>query len=333
MVLHELLNLPRPVVYVFGGGGARGAAHAGQMKALSETGLWPDAVIGTSVGSISAAAVAENPGKAATKLVDVWQLMNKSDVFPGSLISQATKLTTSGTHLFSQDALRKTLKTHLQIDQIADLAIPYAAVTTDFKAAQPNVIFSGSLHDAIVASSAIPGVFPMVEIDGRQLCDGGVIANVPVIEARLFKPGSLVVLDCIGPVDTTGDDIVDIVAGAAGIMMHKQRFADLASVSEDLPVVYLPPPRSAGSPLNFSHTDELIEDTYESSTEFLSNLKLGVNPTSGLYGQIPTALAPDEEPPEQMSLPEVAIKALSASALNTARKSVGLPEEVPTTKQ
>lgn len=328
-MFHELMYLPRPIVFVFGGGGSRGAAQAGQMKAVAETGLRPDAVIGTSVGSISAAVVAENPSEAATKLVDVWQLMKKTDAFPGSLLAQAARLTQTGTHLFTQDALRKTLKTHLDVDTIADLAIPYAAVTTDFKAAQPNVIFDGSLHEAIVASAAIPGVFPMVEIDGRQMCDGGVVANVPVIEARLYKPGSLVVFDCIGPVDTTGDDIVDIVAGAAGIMMHKQRVADLAAVAKDLPIVYLPPPRSAGSPLNFSHTQELIDDTYETSRTFLADLHLDPNPPPGLYGTIPTALAPDQEAPAQTSLPEVALKALSASALSTAKKAVGLDDSKP----
>ncbi len=310
-----LTELPHPITFVFGGGGARGAAQAGQMKALAAHDVVPDSVIGTSVGSISAAVTAEDPKEAAKTLVEVWGIMKKGNAFPGSLLSQAAKLTRTGTHLYSQDALRETLRTYLDAVRIEDLAIPYAAVTTDYEAAQPKVLTSGSLENAIAASAAIPGVFPMVEIEGRALCDGGVVANVPVVEAQLLKPKSLVVLDCIGPVNTARADIVDIVAGAAGIMMHKQRVADIASVAADLPIVYMPPPKSAGSPLDFSHTQELIEDTYAAGMEFLENVKVRENPPPALYGEIPTALAHAEEGEGKTSLSKVALKALAESVV------------------
>jgi NTE family protein len=286
-----LADLPRPLVFVFGGGGARGAAQAGQMKALSEAGCFPDAVIGTSVGSISAAVTAEDPKIAATKLVEVWGSMRKANVFPGTALDQVAMLSRTKTHIYSQEALRRTLREHIETIKIEDLQLPYAAVATDYEAAQPTVLQSGSLQNAMAASAAIPGVFPMVEIAGRLLCDGGVVSNVPVIEARLLKPKSLVVLDCIGPVETSLSHIIDIIAGAAGIMMHKQRVADLATVSNDLPVVYMPPPRTAGSPLNFAHTQELIDDTYQSGVEFLENVKIRENPFPALYGEIPSALS------------------------------------------
>lgn len=285
-----LSALPRPVVYVFGGGGARGAAHAGQMKALHETGLRPDAVIGTSVGSISAAVTAEDPSTAAAKMVEVWLAIRKGNVFPGSPLDQVAMLGRTKTHMYSSAALRKTLRAHIETVRIEDLALPYAAVTTDYESAQPRVLMSGALENAIVASAAIPGVYPMVEIGGRMLCDGGVVSNVPVIEAQLLKPKSMVVLDCIGPVDTSRKNIIDIVAGSAGIMQHKQRVADIATVTDDFPIVYMPPPRSAGSPLDFSHTQELIDDTYESGVQFLANIMIRENPFPALYGQIPSSL-------------------------------------------
>ena len=283
-----LSALPRPVVYVFGGGGARGAAHAGQMKALREVGHTPDAVIGTSVGSISAAATAEDPSIAAEKMVEVWLAMRKGNVFPGTALEQVATLGRTKTHMYSAAALRKTLREHIETIRIEDLQLPYAAVTTDYELAQPKVLMSGGLENAMVASSAIPGVYPMVQIDGRLLCDGGVVSNVPVVEARLLKPKSMVVLDCIGPVATSRKNIIDIIAGAAGILQHKQRMADIASATADFPVVYMPPPRSAGSPLDFSHTQELIDDTYEAGVEFLRNIKIRENPYPALYGSIPS---------------------------------------------
>lgn len=289
-MLEGLEALPRPVVYVFGGGGSRGAAHAGQMMALHETGHRPDAVIGTSVGSISAAVTAENPSTAATKMVEVWLAMRKANVFPGTPLDQVAMLGRTRTHIYSSAALRKTLREHIETVKIEDLAIPYAAVTTDYELAQPKVLMSGALENAMAASAAIPGVYPMVQINGRLLCDGGVVSNVPVVEAQLLKPKSMVVLDCLGPVNTARKTVIDIVAGAAGIMQHKQRVADLAAIAEDFPVVYMPPPRSAGSPLDFSHTQELIDDTYEAGVEFLESIKIRENPFPALYGKIPTTL-------------------------------------------
>jgi NTE family protein len=285
--------LPRPVVYVYGGGGARGAAHAGMMQAVGETGHKPDAVIGTSVGSISAAVTAENPDVAAQRMSDVWRVIKRGNIFPGGRIDQLARLQHSKRFMFSQDGLRATIRKYMPTVRIQDLALPYAAVATDYNRAEPMVLQSGSLETAIAASSAIPVVYPMVEVAGTLLCDGGVVANVPVVEAQLLNPKSLVVFDCIGPVNTAKANLIDIAAGTAGIMQHKQRVADISHVSDRLPIVYLPPPKSVGSPLDFSHTEELISDCYESSSAFLADLDLPKDPPTGLYGEIPSVLPPD----------------------------------------
>jgi len=290
-----LAALPRPVVYVFGGGGSRGAAHAGMMQAISETGHTPDAVIGTSVGSISAAVTAEDPAEAAQRMLDVWRVIKRENIFPGGRLDQLARLQHSKRYMFSQDGLRATIRKYLPTVRIQDLTLPYAAVATDYNRAEPVVLQSGSLETAIAASAAIPVVFPMVEINGTLLCDGGVVANVPVVEAQLLKPKSLVVLDCLGPVNTAKANLIDIATGAAGIMQHKQRVADLADVAERLPIVYLPPPTSVGSPLDFSHTEELISDCYASSSAFLENLDLPPDPPAGFYGEIPSVMAPEVE--------------------------------------
>ncbi|MCB0918577.1 MAG: patatin-like phospholipase family protein [Actinobacteria bacterium] len=297
----SLANLPRPTIFVFGGGGSRGAAHAGTMRALTEAGVYPDAVIGTSVGSISAAVAAEYPGGAADKLLAVWREIQKKDAFPGNPVDIMTTLRRSRRYLYSSEALRTTLRKYLSAVRIEDLALPYGAVTTDYRRATAKLLRSGSLVNAIVASAAIPTVYPMVEIDNEMLCDGGVVANVPALEALSFQPASMVVLDCIGPVNAIDNGIVDIAMGAASIMMHKQRVADLTQAAKDVPVVYMPPPSSVGSVFDFSHTDELIEDTYSTGREFLKRLELPTVATPGLYGELPSGWddpdrAGDDEP-------------------------------------
>src|ERR1700722_9049900 len=93
-------SLPRPLAFVFGGGGSLGAIQVGMLEALAEHRVDPDLVIGTSVGSLNGAVVALNPQGAANRLSHAWARITRNQVFPGGLIGQARTLERSRTHLF-----------------------------------------------------------------------------------------------------------------------------------------------------------------------------------------------------------------------------------------
>lgn len=129
-----------------------------------------------------------------------WARITRHQVFPGGLLAQARTLQHSKTHLFPYTGLASVIADFLGATRtFGDLTLPFAAVAMDVVSATPFVIDVGSLLPALLASAAIPGVFPPVDHDGRRLYDGGVVANVPLRQAVAMGARSLVVLDCTFP--------------------------------------------------------------------------------------------------------------------------------------
>jgi NTE family protein len=282
-------DLPRPIGYVLGGGGSLGAVQVGMLQALSERAVPPDLVVGTSVGSINGAVLASDPTGAAHRLSHAWARMSRDRVFPGGLIAQALLLQRVKTHLFPNTGLAEVIAEFLgSTADFSDLRLPFAAVTMDVATARPHVLRNGPLLPALLASCAIPGIYPPVTHDGRRLYDGGVVANVPLRQAVAMGARSLIVLDCFfpGQLPASTDTIADIVLYTALVTMRSQAVAEAALVAETLPVVYLPGPSpKLVSPLDFTHTTTLIEDAYTYARHFLEELRLADGP--GLYGQRP----------------------------------------------
>ncbi|GAY19156.1 patatin-like phospholipase family protein [Mycobacterium sp. shizuoka-1] len=289
MATGSVEDLPRPIGYVLGGGGSLGAIQVGMLQALSERDLRPDLVAGTSVGSINGAVLASDPTGAAHRLSHAWARMTRDRVFPGGLIAQALMLQRVKTHLFPNTGLAEVIAEFLgSSTDFSDLALPFAAVTMDVATAAPHVLRSGPLLPALLASAAIPGIYPPVNHDGLRLYDGGVVANVPMRQAVAMGARSLIVLDCFfpGQLPASTDTIADIVLYTALVTMRSQAVAEATLVANELPVVYLPGPSpKLVSPLDFSHTTALIEDAYTYARRFLDNLRIGDGP--GLYGQRP----------------------------------------------
>jgi NTE family protein len=255
------------------------------LQALSEREIPADVVAGTSVGSLNGAVVAADPTGAANRLSHVWARMTRDQVFPGGLIAQALLLQKVKTHLFPNTGLAAVIADFLgQATTFTDLALPFAAVTTDIATARPHVVRDGPLLPALLASTAIPGVFPPVDLDSRRLYDGGLVANVPMRLAVEMGARSLIVLDCNCPGQLPGstDNIADILLYTAMVAMRAQSVLEAPIVAAEVPVVYLPGPApKLMSPLDFTHTAELIEAAYVTARSFLDPLCIN---GPGLYG-------------------------------------------------
>ncbi len=188
--------LPQPTAFVLGGGGSYGAVQMGMIRALAETDLRPSLVVGTSVGALNGVLVAANPETGPTALAAVWPQIERKQVFPGNVVSHALAVGSSRPWLFNPGPLSDLVAAHLPVTHVEDLAVPFVAVATDLDTGVRVEIDSGDLRSALLASSAIPGVFPWVERDGRRLVDGGLVANVPVGGGLARGAKSVVVLDC-----------------------------------------------------------------------------------------------------------------------------------------
>ena len=167
--------------FVLGGGGDLGAHEVGMLAALTEFDITPDLVVGTSIGAINGAMVAADPSPATVEtLTGLWTTLDRSGIFGDSIFSKVATLARSGTHLNDNRTLRDLLERVLPVRRIEDLRVPFECVAASIEHATTHYFSDGPLVDAILASSAVPGLLPPVEIDGEHFLDGGLVASIPL---------------------------------------------------------------------------------------------------------------------------------------------------------
>jgi NTE family protein len=281
----SIAELPRPVGYVLGGGGSLGAVQIGMLQALGEHHIAPDLVTGTSVGSLNGAVIAQDPGGAVDRLGETWAKMTRDRVFPGGLLAQARTLQHTRTHLFTATGLAAVIADFIGAEiTFADLALPFAAMATDIATARPHVLSDGPVLPALLASAAIPGIFPPVQLGSQLLYDGGLVANVPMRQALAMGARSLVVLDCNFPgrILEAPATIAEVLFYTYTVTIRTQAIFEAPQAAADVPVIYLhgPEPHPI-SPLDFRHTGTLVESAYRAARSFLDDLRI-TGP--GLYG-------------------------------------------------
>lgn len=183
----------RKTAFVFAGGGSLGAIQVGMLHALLAAGERPDFLVGESVGAINAAYFASAPGpEGVAKLEQIWCGLKRADVFPITLAS-AFALLRHPDNIVDPARLRRVIETYLPFARLEDAPIPLHVVATDVQGLAV-ALSSGPAIEAILASAAIPGVFPPVEIDGRMLMDGAVAANTSIRVAAELGALRIIVL-------------------------------------------------------------------------------------------------------------------------------------------
>ena len=203
--LQAMADRPR-VGLVLGGGGARGFAHVGVLKVLEENRIPVDCVIGTSIGSLvgAAYAVGRTPAEMEERILQAnWDdllstsLPRQKSTFRQKQDSRHSLLVELGLsdpgELKLPDSAISTQKIGFFLRELTfagtvanfdQLGIPYRAIATDFETGEMVVQKDGDLVTAMRASMSVPGVFPVVEAQGRTLVDGGLVRNLPVDVAR-----------------------------------------------------------------------------------------------------------------------------------------------------
>ncbi len=255
---------PRPLAFVLSGGGAFGSVQVGMIRALLERGVLPDLVVGSSVGALNGAVLAASPGDAVETLSGLWTHMSRRAVFGRSIVAPARNLWRSRS-VFDFGALGALIDRHLGSVAFEDLGVRFGAVATDALTGEPEVLSHGLLKPALLASSAVPGLFPAVTIGGRDYLDGGVTANVPIRQAIAFGASSVVCLDATPPHLATQlpRSPVGGLIHATSLMLRSQRAHAVDDLVYRYPVALIPSsvPPDFGC-FNFEHNRELLESSY-----------------------------------------------------------------------
>ncbi|HEX9520649.1 MAG TPA: patatin-like phospholipase family protein [Streptosporangiaceae bacterium] len=180
--------------FVLGGGGLLGANEVGMLRALAEAGIRPDLVVGTSIGAINGAFVAADPAGSAKRLGELWRSEAVREAFSENLFGRAVRLARSGTHLHSIEPLRDMLDKMLPASDFADLELSFQCVAASIERASARWFSAGPLVPAILASCAVPGLLPPVEVGDEHFFDGGLVDSIPVGRAVALGATSVYVL-------------------------------------------------------------------------------------------------------------------------------------------
>ena len=168
--------------FVLSGGGSLGAVQVGMIWALQEAGVRPDLVVGSSVGALNGAWLAGHPDTSVSVLAETWSGLRRGDVFPVGVTGLAGVLGRRS-HLVAPDALERLIRRNVDHARIEEMPVPLHIVATEVTTGMEVVLSRGDTVRALLASTAIPGVFPPVDVEGHLLMDGGVVDNTPVSHA------------------------------------------------------------------------------------------------------------------------------------------------------
>jgi NTE family protein len=258
--------------FVLPGGGSFGSIQVGMLKALVESGIRTDLIVGCSVGALNSAYFASAPDRdGVARLEAIWRSLRRKDVFPTSLSMLWQAFRHREAHV-STHGLRKLIDTHLPYSQIEDAAVPLHILAADFMTGEPVVLSHGPVTDAILASSAVPAAFAPIKHGTRYLTDGAMAAVTPLRIAADLGAKRIILLPvsvaCAMSVPPRG--AFAHVSQAITLMMARQVLADCRELATKVEISVLPPlcPLD-GSPHSFDQTGELIDRAYRSTSAWI----------------------------------------------------------------
>lgn len=257
--------------FVLSGGGNQGVSQVGMLRALIEREIYPDVVIGTSAGALNGAAIAAEPTlENIDRLDELWCSLRGTDVFPGSKLSRAWNVLRRDDHLFPNSGLAAVVYRSLSVRTFAELAVPLRVIATDLDTGEEVVFAQGPLGPALLASAALPGVFPSIRHDNRLLVDGAVVNSVPLWHGLAGPVDRVFVLNVTGSVaDKVSRSPLDVVLRAFAISRNQRFELELRHAPPEVDVMVLPRPMDPREVFDFSRSRELIDEAHRLTSRVL----------------------------------------------------------------
>lgn len=242
----------------FGGGGARGFAHLGVIKALEQFGITFDRVAGTSAGSLAGAFYAA--GYTFEQMYEIIKGIDEKDIKTNKIPFMPSKL----------DKVGEIVTKALGDINIEDLKIPFSAVTVDLVSTKETVFSKGNLAKAVMASCAVPAVFQPIEYDGMILADGGLQNTIPADILRYYGCDYVVSVDVNKNrlYGTNSTKLTDVFMCSIRILMKAN--AESGYKWSD---VVIAPETKRFKATKADGFDEMIEEGYNATIDAISQIK------------------------------------------------------------
>src|SRR2546425_10087821 len=236
----------KPTAFVLSGGASLGAIQVGMLHALYERQIEPDFIVGASAGALNGAFIAARPQSVATatELTEVWIGLRRGKVFPLNPLTGLFGFAGLRRHMVPDSGLRALIEQHLTADRLEELPIRLHVIATDVLTGSEVRLSEGPLLEAILASTAIPGVLPSVDWQGRELIDGGVANNTPISHAIELGARRIYVLSTgqTCELETAPQGALGMVLHATNLLVHRRLVDDIARYRDVVELIVLPPP-------------------------------------------------------------------------------------------
>ena len=241
-----------------GGGGTRGCAHIGVLKAFEENDIKFDFVAGTSVGALVGAFYCA--GFKTDDMIKIVKSINEKDIKTNKIPFVPSRT----------DGIINLIKSHIGDIDISQLKIPFCAVAVDVRSGNEIHITSGNLAKAVAGSCAVPGIFNPVEFDKYLLFDGGLQNTIPSNVPKIFNCEKTISVDVNSArgSGTKSTKYIDLMMASIGIMMKSNVIKGY--LNSDLMVK---PKVSKFKSTSLSHIDEMILEGYNSALEVIPTIK------------------------------------------------------------
>lgn len=290
---------PTRRTWVLGGGGARGAAQVGVLQGLFEAGVEPPVnIVAVSVGALNGSAIAAYPSLAGVMMLrELWVSPQALAVFRahplGVILSRVRRR--GELSALPQANVRRLVERAEGVTGFTtfeQLRLPLAVVATDFNSGKKAVFRSGELTPALLATTAIPGVFPSVVIEGREHMDGGVVDNTPLDIAIEDGARDILAISLMagGENETLPVTWPELIARTLQLTLHHQMLSEYERLRDRARMVVLCPVTSptATWEMRRQHLEAVMEASREATVALLARRGSKLFRHSGIhYLQLP----------------------------------------------
>lgn len=264
------------IAFVLAGGASLGAIEAGMLRALYERGIAPELIVGTSAGAVNGAYIANRPPtvETAESLAAVWRRTSTLEVFPPSPLTALAGLVGARDYLVSNRGVRAQLKANGNFKRMEEAEISFHVIATDVLNGREVRLSRGDAESAVLASAAIPAVFPSIRREGLELVDGGVANNTPISHAVELGASEIYVLPtgapCALPKPPHG--AIQMLVHAISLLLNERLARDIERYRRRVELIVLPPPcPQTVFPSDFGRSAQLIEEGYELASQALEH--------------------------------------------------------------
>lgn len=284
---------------VLAGGSTRGAIQIGMLQVLAEHGFVPDRVYGSSVGAINGAGFAADPTREGVeRMAQTWLNVKRDDIYRTGRLHGPWLYLQQREAVYANSGLRAIVEKGFPFARLEEAVLPIEVVATSLTDGGERWFTHGPAIEAILASAAMPAIFPPVEIDGEKYIDGGIVNNVPFQRAIDAGATRIVILLCSPPVVAPPPSRrpVEGMVNALLIAIHARFVRDMSHLPDGVDVILCAGPEGATRDFDdFSTTEHLIALGRTEASEIVRRYGLGTIPYPA--APLPTQAGPGIDGP------------------------------------